>query len=97
MYLSDLHNPAAGGLGIRACNPRREKGREEIEPRLREERERAWVFVREPGGGWGEGPAWLKSALRNLEERLRREAGDQEAGAMAERGPRSCARPGRLA
>ncbi|XP_006883835.1 PREDICTED: leucine-rich repeat-containing G-protein coupled receptor 4 [Elephantulus edwardii] len=25
MYLSDLHNPAAGGLGNGACNPRREK------------------------------------------------------------------------
>lgn len=53
--------------------------------------------MREPGGGWGEGPAWLKAALRNLEERLRREAWDREAGAMAERGPRSCARPSRLA
>lgn len=55
------------------------------------------MFVRESGGGWGEGPAWLKAALRNLEERLRREARDREAGAMAERGPGSCARPGRLA
>lgn len=55
------------------------------------------MFVREPGGGWGEGPAWLKAALCNLEERLRREAGDGAAGTMAERGPRSCARPGRLA
>lgn len=61
------------------------------------ERAGAWVFVREPGGGWGQGPAWLKAALRNLEERLRREAGDREAGTMAERGRRSCARPGRLA
>lgn len=38
------------------------------------------MFVREPGGGWGEGPAWLKAALRNLEERLQREAGTREAG-----------------
>lgn len=36
MYLSDLHNPVAGGLGTRACNPRKEKGREEIVPRPRE-------------------------------------------------------------
>lgn len=55
------------------------------------------MFVREPGGGWVQGPAWLKAVLRNLEERLRQEAGDPEAGAMAECGLRSCARPGRLA
>lgn len=53
--------------------------------------------MREPGGGWVQGPAWLKAVLRNLEERLRQEAGDREAGAMAECDLRSCARPGRLA
>lgn len=76
MYLSDLHNPAAGGSGAGACNPRREKDARRSSRGGERERESARVSVREPGWGWGEGPAWLQAALRSLEERLPREAED---------------------
>lgn len=65
------------------------------------ERASARVLVREPGGGWGEGPAWLEAALRNLEERWPREAGDarrvrwQSAVSAAAPGPAGCPEPPR--
>lgn len=91
MYLSDLHNPAAGGLGTRACNPRREKGREETEPRPRGSESRAGAGAR-GRHGWRLRSATLKSGCRG-----RPGTGGREAGAMAERGLRGGARPGRLA
>jgi hypothetical protein len=99
MYLSDLHNSATGGLGTGACNPRREKDGKSLSCRGERARKSLGVCARAgAGAGAGaRGPAWLKATLRNLEKRLRLEAEDREEGAMAERGPGSCAGPGGLA
>lgn len=96
MYLNDLHNAAAGGLGIGARNPRREKDGKSWSGGAESER-RPGVCGRAEAGARDEGPAWLEAALRTLEQRLRRRGRDEQAGAMAARGPGSCAGPARLA
>lgn len=84
MYLSDLHTPAAGGLGARTCNRRRERSGEASGERASQSRGR--------GAGGGLGAGRHGRALRPATLRAAR-GGRSEAGRWRRAAP--AAAPGR--